>query len=438
MKRWQYLLGAGLCAALIAVSALAGAQSRRLSEYRGELAGYRNELDAMYKRAWWEGVERMAALEIELEKLIISDSPEAASLRLSNIARQADGASENLSELPLERDGLSAALKFVNQIADYSAALNEGITQGRPISDGDISQLQAIQASLSELNDIMYDLDALDNWAGAGGVAEIDVSSIARENLSYPTLIYDGPFSDGARGEFKGLGGANVDEDSALEIAAQFTGGTARLTGRASLPVPGYEIACQTDIGEVELFVSKTGGRVIYMLPSYDMVSREIADENATSDVQGAIMIASRYLSERGFKDMAANFTQRNEGVIVINFACMQDGVTLYPDLVKVQVSGGRVVGLEAGNYWRNHVERELPEVTLSYQQALEAVNSRLTIVSARLALIPSDDSYGKLDGERLCYEFTCSLGQSRYLVYIDAQTGAEASILKLFDNGVV
>ena len=127
---------------------------------------------------------------------------------------------------------------------------------------------------------------------------------------------------------------------------------------------------------------------------------------------------------------MTANFTQRNEGVIVINFARLQEGVTLYPDLVKVQVSGGRVVGLEAGNYWRNHVERDLPEVTFSYQQALEAVNSRLNIISARLALIPSDTSYGRLDGERLCYEFTCSLGQSRYLVYIDAQTGVEASIL--------
>ena len=135
---------------------------------------------------------------------------------------------------------------------------------------------------------------------------------------------------------------------------------------------------------------------------------------------------------------MTANFTQRNEGVIVINFARLQEGVTLYPDLVKVQVSGGRVVGLEAGNYWRNHVERDLPEVTFSYQQALEAVNSRLNIISARLALIPSDTSYGRLDGERLCYEFTCSLGQSRYLVYIDVQTGVEASILKLFDNGVV
>ncbi len=46
--------------------------------------------------------------------------------------------------------------------------------------------------------------------------------------------------------------------------------------------------------------------------------------------------------------------------------------MTLYPDLIKVQVSGGRVVGLEAGNYWRSHVPRTLPEPTLTYQQALD------------------------------------------------------------------
>ena len=55
MKTWQWVVGLVLCVALIAVGALAGAQSRRLNEYQGELTGYRNELDAMYKRAWWEG-----------------------------------------------------------------------------------------------------------------------------------------------------------------------------------------------------------------------------------------------------------------------------------------------------------------------------------------------------------------------------------------------
>ena len=436
MKLWQWITGGLLAVALVAAGGFAIAQTRELNVYRAELEGYRGELDAMYKRAWWESVERLASLEVELEKLIISDSPEAASLRLSNIARQADGAAQNLGALPVTRDGINAAMKFVNQIADYSAALNEGIAQGRPISDTDVGQLQSIQERLSEMNSIVYDMDALDNWAG-GAASEIDMSAIARENLSYPTLIYDGPFSDGARGGFKGLGTDKVDEQAALEVARQYAGGEPRLTGRTGSPVPGYEIVCATEAGELELFVSETGGRVLYMLPSYDMVSQEVS-ASAAQDVQGAICIATQYLRERGFAGMAANYTQRSEGAVVINFTATQGGVTLYPDLVKVQVAGGRVVGLEAGNYWRNHVERALPPAELTYQQAMESVNSRLNVVSARLALIPTERTDGPLPGERLCYEFTCTLGQSRYLVYIDAQSGQEASILKLYDGGAV
>ena len=436
MKLWQWITGGLLAVALVAAGGFAIAQTRELNVYRAEMEGYRGELDAMYKRAWWESVERLASLEVELEKLIISDSPEAASLRLSNIARQADGAAQNLGALPVTRDGINAAMKFVNQIADYSAALNEGIAQGRPISDTDVGQLQSIQERLSEMNSIVYDMDALDNWAG-GAASEIDMSAIARENLSYPTLIYDGPFSDGARGGFKGLGTDKVDEQAALEVARQYAGGEPRLTGRTGSPVPGYEIVCATEAGELELFVSETGGRVLYMLPSYDMVSQEVS-ASAAQDVQGAISIATQYLRERGFAGMAANYTQRSEGAVVINFTATQGGVTLYPDLVKVQVAGGRVVGLEAGNYWRNHVERALPPAELTYQQAMESVNSRLNVVSARLALIPTERTDGPLPGERLCYEFTCTLGQSRYLVYIDAQSGQEASILKLYDGGAV
>lgn len=436
MKRWQWISGGVLTLALIALGVALGAQGRELTDYRSEVAAYRGELDAMYKRSWWDSMERLSALEIELEKLIISDSPEAAALRLNNIARQADGAAQDLASLPAEREGIGAAMKFVNQIADYSAALSEGIAQDRPISDPDVEQLTAIQERLSEMNAIMYDMDALDNWAGRDMPA-IDMSAIARDNLSYPTLIYDGPFSDGERGGFKALGEERIDEAKALEIARLYAGGEARLTGMPSAPVQGYEVACATGMGDIELFISEMGGRVLYMLPSYQMVEQEVLSPQA-QDVQGAISIATQYLRDRGFEGMTANYTQRLEGAVVINFTATQDGVTLYPDLVKVQVSGGRVVGLEAGNYWRNHVPRRLPEAELTYQQAMESVNSRLTVHSARMALIPTDRTDGPLPGERLCYEFTCSLGHSRYMVYIDAISGLEASILKLYANGAV
>ncbi len=66
--------GRRLAAALVGVGTFAGVQAQALAETWGELDMYRSELDAVYKRAWWEGVERLSNLEIELEKLIISDS----------------------------------------------------------------------------------------------------------------------------------------------------------------------------------------------------------------------------------------------------------------------------------------------------------------------------------------------------------------------------
>ena len=42
------------------------------------------------------------------------------------------------------------------------------------------------------------------------------------------------------------------------------------------------------------------------------------------------------------------------------NFAAQQEGELPYPDLIKVQVrmDTGDVVGMEANNYWINHVTR--------------------------------------------------------------------------------
>ena len=392
---------------------------------------YRLHLNAMLERSFYELVGGLGDMEVKLDKLAVSDGAREDVLLLSELYRQADGAAQNLGALPVERDGINAAMKFVNQIADYSAALNEGIAQGRPISDTDVGQLQSIQERLSEMNSIVYDMDALDNWAG-GDSAEIDMSAIARENLSYPTLIYDGPFSDGARGGFKGLGTDKVDEQAALEVARQYAGGEPRLTGRTGSPVPGYEIVCATEAGELELFVSETGGRVLYMLPSYDMVSQEVS-AGAAQDVQGAIRIATQYLRERGFAGMAANYTQRSEGAVVINFTATQGGVTLYPDLVKVQVSleTGLVIGVESNNYLRNHVPRTFPQNPLTADEARALVHT-LEVESVRPVLIPRNGQ------EIFCYEIRGTHEGQTYLVYLDAVTGRTQDILQvvLTDDG--
>ena len=109
----------------------------------------------------------------------------------------------------------------------------------------------------------------------------------------------------------------------------------------------------------------------------------------------------------------------------------MQEGVILYPDQVKVQcrLDTGAVVGLDAHHYWMNHVPREKLTPTLTVEEARKKVSPRLTITGETLCLIPQN---GK---ERLCYEFAGTWEDGTYRLYLDANTGEQAEILKIITD---
>ena len=130
---------------------------------------------------------------------------------------------------------------------------------------------------------------------------------------------------------------------------------------------------------------------------------------------------------------MKATYSQYYDGQAVINYAAVQDGVLLYPDLVKVGIlldGSKRVVGVDARNYIMAHQDRTLSAVNLSADEARDIINPSLTVAGERLTLIPWEDMT-----ERLCYEFTIRKDNSNYLVYIDAVNGEEAEILKIIDT---
>ena len=64
--------------------------------------------------------------------------------------------------------------------------------------------------------------------------------------------------------------------------------------------------------------------------------------------------------------------------------------------------------------------------------QALRAVSGRLTVTGARLCVIPVDDGLNSGKTEKLCWEIAGDWSGSRYLTYIDAETGEEEKVLKV------
>ena len=105
----------------------------------------------------------------------------------------------------------------------------------------------------------------------------------------------------------------------------------------------------------------------------------------------------------------------------------------IYPDQAKVKVAldNGEVIGVDARQYLTHHRVRGLPAPKITEQQARAQLRPDLAVTRAQLALIP--DLAGT--GERLTYEFQGKLGEDVYLVYINAETGAEEQILQLIQT---
>ena len=251
----------------------------------------------------------------------------------------------------------------------------------------------------------------------------------------YPALLYDGPFSDAAgQTEYRALAGLpTVDAAGAERALRAFLGTGAvtqlRLEGEGSIPVECYEFSVTANGYSLSAGVTKAGAQVLYMLPNED-----VTDVALTG--QQAVEAARTFLAARGYGEMQESYYSRYDGILTVNFAAVQDGVVLYPDLVKVQVSlrDGAVIGLEAGGYLRNHVEREFTLPALTEEEALARLGGRLTAQEVRLCVIPENAN------EYLCYEIQAADGSGGYLIYIDAQTGAEREILEVIseENGTL
>ena len=170
--------------------------------------------------------------------------------------------------------------------------------------------------------------------------------------------------------------------------------------------------------------VTGQGGHLLWMMPEQAAFTARYSQEECLQN-------ARVYLADVGFGQMEPCFVQQYDGMVVANFAAVQDGVTLYPDQVKVQVSmeTGRVVGAECSQYLSNHTTRLDVEPSITAKQAGDMVSAKLTIRTRRLCVIPTEA------GESLCWGFECAEGNDRYWAFISAETGEMEQLLRVIET---
>lgn len=401
---------------------------------------YERTLQGLYQKGYSDFANSTQSMYNSLSKLRVTNSREQSQLLLADVSRLSSEASDSISSLPTQFTTNAKLNSFVNQVGDFSQGLSKKLDSDQAWTDSDRKQLDAAAAGLKSLNDALLDVDSIQALnmsqltnmefyhAENGLQPPFEGKDSNIEQL--PTLIYDGPFSESTQKLApKGLGDAVVDEEQAAAIASAFLGGGSPVqrTDGESGSVETFGFTGTLASGEsCTIQVTKQGGRVLWMMSEQTDYSEV---ENADALQEEAYTTAQGYLEARGFSGLEPNYWQSYNGIAVINFAATQDDVVLYSDLIKVWVDlrSKQVVGVNAQNYLFSHTARQLAAPKLSEDEARKHLRDGLTADGGALCLIPMDDNT-----EKLCYEFVAMVDNEDYLIYINADTGAEEQLLRV------
>lgn len=427
-----------LSIAVVALGILYGISMSSLNSYQATL-------ENVYQKNFYELVDEVNNAETKLNKVLASNSASYKSKLLKEISKNASEAQTRLNMLPYSINGLSDTISFVNQVSGYTETLAKTLENGQNLSKNDEETLEKvyesivnIKKSLNSMSKQMWEgyniTDSSLKLDGDYNNLTSDMSAMNGEDIEYPTMIYDGPFSDSqVNKEVKGLNFGEVSMETAKSNLGKVLTGVNMdnfdFQGESKGHFTTYDFSCEDENGAYTFAqVTKKGGKLLTLSSQNIYKTKKLELENAEK-------IALDFAKKADISNMKVVWSDVIGDDAFINLAPVIDGVIIYPDLVKVKVdlTKGNVLGFEASSYYMNHVDRKIMPTRITQSVAKAKLYSGLKVKDTRLALIPLE-----YDKEVLCYEFICTMNGNTYYVYINAVNGAEENILKVIqtDNG--
>lgn len=410
---------------------------------------YRQASENSYNLAFFELVDYVDSVEVYLAKSLVSNSPKHGAETLTYVWREANLAQSYLSRLPINSSELENTAKFLNQVSDYSYSLSRKNIDDKELTQEELDNLKQLHEYSVELkntlNQLSNDLNSgRISWGEltkkASPVFAQEVSNISKDSFSnleknfheYAGLIYDGAFSEHMTNpERRGLVGDDIDEETAKNKVEEFFGKDVikeiqsnGLTQNANIPCFDFTVT-KNDGNNAWISISQKGGHVVLANSTKDVQAEVITQEQADE-------IGQKFLDSRGIHNMKPTYYLKQNGIVTINYAYVQDGVTVYPDLVKLKVAldNGEILGMETSGYLNSHTQRTFATPKVSQDEARKKINKNLEIISESMAMIPTE-----YQTEILCWEFKGNVEDRQFLVYINVETGKEEDVLVILET---
>lgn len=429
-------------------------------------------VENQYFRSFFDLVSNVDNVRVSLSKSLAAGSPRLRVGALSDVWREASNAQANLNNLPVTQQLLMRTSSFLTQVGDFAFATARKVANQHVMSEEDWSRLAEMKKQSEELSKGLADMEARAsagkiNWVrvaqqaksqtkpkAAGGdtdgttegmqkAAKTDgdgvtdgITRVDEQFQHFPTLIYDGPFSDHMEQRRPaGVTGPMIKASDAEAVARRFvpfdaSNHTATIEEeikKSKIPVFRVRLEAPKKGGLPDALVDVTeqGGHVAMM-----SIDREAG--KATLDYDKALDHARKFLVQSGYPQMEPTFVTEVGGVVMIPFVYVQSGVYVYPDLIKVKVAldKGDVISFDAQSYLVSHETRTIPAPKISADEAKELLSPALEVTDKpRMAVIPIETVDTP---EAVCWEFKGTSFGDDFYVYINTQDGSEEKILQL------
>lgn len=404
---------------------------------RNTMSAYATQLESTYQRSFSELVNNINSIELNLSKALISQDKTKQQELYQKINQQSTLSATNLSFLPINHESLVETMKFVNQLGGFSYYLAEKLENNQELSEADISSANElynwcvyVQTVINDFaNDVDDDFSILYDTANGDTQTKFDsmFSNTSATGTEYPTLIYDGPFSDSIKTkEPLGIVGEEISEQQATDIVnnafKDYNPQDLTKTADVEGVIPAYNFNFKTKNRNYYVQVAKKGGLILSVSSSGKLSNGQISLEDAKTE-------AEIFAKNLGLTDMKSVWSTELNGVAYVNLTPVINDVIVYPDMIKAKVSldTGSILGWEARSYAYNHTERKDYDFVVTEATARKMVSSQLNIETVKKCIIPQQ--YGQ---EQLCYEYMCTYNNYTYYVYVSAKTGVEIETLRV------
>ena len=397
---------------------------------------YRITMEYSAQRSMAEVDEYMSNIDIALKKSVYASSPKRFRKIATQLWRDCSCAKEALSTLPASTEGADKLYRFFSQVGDYAMYISHSLDEGKNVENmrSSLAQLSNYSSNLKGVIgnmalDIQQGLDfsKLDEIPDENNPHVSDgFYDIKDELTSYPTLIYDGPFSDQQYEKTPKLtqNTSEVERETAYNTALKLCPEARELSNMHDI---GGNIPCYVFEGaNYSVSITKHGGYPLYM--SYD---HKVG--TATLSTDEAADFANKLLGSLGMNSFKMTGYEIYNDICTFNYAYAHNGIVYYPDLVKISVAldDGAITAFDCTGYVMNHTVRKLPKNLKSEQEAKKLLSKSLAVQNVTTVYIPSGAAE-----ESLCYEFRClGDGGDTVLVYINAQDLSEEEVLIVLES---